>query len=74
MKYKFKWKRWLFWQQRMVVGHKLEDGMMVLFMEDGGLETIPEWSKCKLKLGADWSLAVKKNMENQSGVDIKTSF
>lgn len=74
MKYKFKWKRWLFWQSRMIVGHKLEGGMMVLFMEDGGLETIPEWRKCKLKLGSDWSLAVKKNMENQSGVDIKTSF
>ena len=74
MKYKFKWKRWLVWNKRDVVGHKLEEGTMVLFMEDGGLETIPEWHKYKLRLGSDWALAVKKNAEKQTGVDLKTSF
>lgn len=74
MKYKFCWKRWLLWNKLEVVGHKLENDTMVLFKEDGGLETIPEWSKCKLKLGADWALTVKKNAEKETGVDLKTNF
>ena len=73
-RYKFKYKRWLFWKTEIVVGHKLENDTMVLYKEDGGLKTIPFWSKHSLVLGADWALSVKKNLEQQTGVDIKTTF
>lgn len=73
-KYRFYWKRWLFWTSREVVGHKLSDNTMVLYFENGGLETIPHWHHYKLKLGADWALSVKKNTEAQTGVDLKTTF
>jgi hypothetical protein len=76
MKYVFAYRKssWLPWKKIVVVGHRLEDGCMTLFKEDGGLETIPDWSKYALKLGSDWALAVKKNMENQSGVDVKVNI
>jgi hypothetical protein len=70
-KYIFKYRRKLFWKKIEVIGHKLEDNTMVLYMENGGLQTIPKWNECSLKLGVDWVLAVKSNMENQTGVDIK---
>jgi hypothetical protein len=33
--------------------------------------TIPGWDKYALRLKLDWVLAVKKNAESQTGVDIK---
>lgn len=44
---------------------------MSLYYEDGGIKTIPSWSKYSLRLKQDWVLAVKKNMEQQTGMDIK---
>jgi hypothetical protein len=60
----------------VVVGHKYESAQdaMTLFKEDGGLETIPFWSKCSLKLERDWVLAVKTNLEKESGVDVKLNL
>jgi len=75
MKYKFFYKRFLFWSSETVVGHKLEDNnSMTLYYEDGGIKTIPDWSKYALRLKADWVLAVKKNMDNQTGMDIKVKM
>lgn len=74
-KYIFAFKRFLFWQQREIVGHKLEDNnTMVLYFSNGGIETIPNWNNYKMKLGADWALSVKKNMETQTGVDVKVNI
>jgi len=70
-KYIFKYRRKYFWKKIAVIGHKLEDQTMVLYMENGGLYTIPKWSECSLQLGVDWVLAVKSNMESQTGADIK---
>ena len=71
MKYYFRYKRYFYWKKTAVIGHKLEDNCMTLYKEDGGIETIPDWSKYSLRLEADWVLAVKKNMDNSSGMDIK---
>lgn len=71
--YLFRCKKILFWQKYKVTGHKLENGVMVLFKEDGGIETIPEWHKYKMKLGSDWALTVKENIQKNTGVDFKTN-
>jgi hypothetical protein len=46
---------------------------MALYLENGGIQTIPKWDEYSLKLGVDWVLAVKENVENQTGTDIKLS-
>lgn len=75
MTYIFKYKKMFFWKKVQVVGHRLEEhDIMVLFKQDGGLETIPQWSKHKLILGPDWALFVKKQQENETGVNLKTNF
>ena len=43
---------------------------MILFFEDGSLRTISDWENCELKLGTDWVLFTKKNMEKESGQNI----
>jgi len=75
-RYVFAYKKyaWLPWKRVTVVGHRLEDNTMTLFKEDGGLETVPHWSQYALKLGSDWGVAVKKNMEKESGVDVKVNI
>lgn len=76
-RYVFAYKKyaWLPWKKVTVVGHRLEEhGTMTLYKEDGGLETIPNWPQYAVKLGADWALAVKKNMEKESGVDVKVNI
>lgn len=70
-KYIFTYRRKFFWKKIQVIGHKLEDNTMVLYTENGGIETIPNWDQYSLKLGVDWVLAVKSKMESESGVDIK---
>jgi hypothetical protein len=70
-KYVFQYRRKLFWKKIEVIGHKLEENTMVLYLENGGLQTIPKWTECSLKLGVDWVLAVKSKMDSESGADIK---
>jgi len=74
MQYKIKYRRFLFWKTKTIVGHKVEDNTLVLFYQDGGLETVAGWNRYSLRLGTDWVLAAKKNMESQSGVDIKLNM
>ena len=41
------------------------------FFKDGSIISLSEWSKYDLKLGQDWLLRTKKDMERESGLDIK---
>jgi len=72
MKYKFKWRRKLFWNTRTVIGHQyLPDiDKIVLYFEDGSQEIIAHWKNCDQKLGVDWVLATKKRMEEEAGSPI----
>ena len=74
MTYKFQWKRrWKWNSLKKVVGHKFtaELDRMDVFQESGSVYSIPKWSECSLKLGTDWVLFTKNNMEEESGQDIK---
>lgn len=51
--------------------NKHPQNSMVLYFEDGSLERIGEWDKYDLKLGVDWKLSVKNQMEKEVGQDIK---
>lgn len=74
MPYMFSWKEpWsLQWKSHKVKGHRYEAGLdrMVLFYENGSIMEIPAWSKCRVKLGTDWALAVKQAMEKESGQSV----
>ena len=45
-------------------------GKLVVYFKDGSLQAIPKWSDCELKLGQDWKLATKLDMEKQTGQNI----
>ena len=71
--YKFKYKRLgdRIWSSYKVVGHKWFDDQnkMVLYLCNGGIHEIPEWTKCGLHLERDWAEATvemrKKEVENK---------
>lgn len=44
---------------------------MVLYFENGGIQTIASWDDCEMKLGTDWVLVTKNRMEQESGQDVK---
>lgn len=73
MKYIFKYKKGLLWKSIKASGHRLtpEIDRMDVYLEDGSIYSIGMWSKCDLKLGLDWVLSQKKQMEKESGQDIK---
>jgi hypothetical protein len=72
MKYKFKYRRYFFFKTFKVVGHShdKDQDKMLLFFEDGGLREIKDWKKCEVILGTDWVLAVKAQMEKETGQKI----
>jgi hypothetical protein len=87
MKYVFKYRKsdsW-FWKKEEVVGHRYEpliiidnkayeQDKMILYFADGGLMEIVNWKKeYEVKLGQDWVLAIKKNMESKIGQQLPLS-
>lgn len=102
MKYKFRYKKGLFWKTVKVIGHgiikkfvrdsngfkviknkegKTEEDIfemeydkdidkMVLYLENGGIKEISNWSNCECELGLDWVLETKKAMERSIGQTI----
>ena len=72
MGYKFKFKKKWFWRTVSVSGHQYnqDQDKMILYKKDGGIEEVPNWKQCSVKLGADWVIAVQKNVEKESGRSI----
>ncbi len=72
MTYVFKYRRRFFYRSVKVMGHQwnAEQNKMTLYLPDGSIEEIAEWTKCSIKLGADWVQATKKEMENKTGQTI----
>lgn len=73
MLYKFKYKRRFFWKTIKVDGHRIDDkqNRMDLFMADGSILSLCNWSQYDLRLGADWVIRQKKDMEKQAGQKIQ---
>ena len=75
MSYVFKYRRRFFWKKIKAVGHYYEADMdkMTVYLEKGGLISIPRWKEYYVSLGDDFTLYTKKQMETQSGqkVDLK---
>lgn len=73
--YKFKYRKNLFWKTETVIGHglNLEANRMDLYFEDGSILSIGKWSEHDVRLGTDWVLFTKNNMEKEAGRDIKLS-
>ena len=67
--YIFRWKHYLFFSKESVTGHKyVEDqNKMILYLPNGGIREIANWSQCECKLGLDWVLAVKEQINSEAG-------
>ena len=74
MTYKFHYRRrlQLLFRTFTVVGHSYNKDMdrMMLYLPDGGVHEICQWSWCDARLGQDWVLAMKKDMEKKAGQSI----
>ena len=70
MEYKFYFKRKLFWNSEIVVGHHLENDVMTLFKKNGCLLTISQWHLYDMQLKEDWVLATKMNAEKETGIKL----
>lgn len=72
MNYVFSYRRRLFWTKIDVQGHtyNIEQDKMVLFLPDGGVQEVSSWRSCEIKLGQDWVVAQKKQLETQAGQPI----
>ena len=74
--YMFKYRKIgrLLWKCVKVKGHNMQPQLdrIELFLADGGILSIPQWSKYICKLGPDWELAIKKQMEKEAGQPIVT--
>jgi len=70
--YYFKWKRNFFWSKVKVMGHQLDEkkDKMLLYLVDGSIREVKEFSKCELMLGVDWVLTTKNLMEQEAGQKI----
>lgn len=81
--YKFSFRRlgrFSLWRSFRVVGHRSSaddvplghssSDKMILYFADGGVREIANWSRCELRLGTDWVLAVKRQAEKQSGTSV----
>ena len=74
MNYNFSYRRNWFWKTIKAMGHGYDEkqNKMVIYLPDGSIQEIKEWSKCEVKLGTDWLLAQKKAMEDKIGQAIPT--
>lgn len=72
MTYKFRYKSRLFYRSVTVVGHQYNKELdrMSLLLPDGGILEIAQWCCYDCKLGQDWVLALKKDMESKAGQPI----
>lgn len=70
--FKFKYRKGLFYKTIQAAGHKFHPDLnrMDVFHADGSITSIAEWSKYDLRLGVDWVLFTKKEMEKESGQKI----
>lgn len=70
--YNFVYRRRLFWKSIKATGHRLDKELdrMDIFHEDGSITSLSQWSKYDLKLGTDWVLFTKKQMEKEAGQKI----
>ena len=56
-----------------LIGHKWEQDQnkMVFFFKDGSVMEVAKWLDCEIKLGTDWVLWTKNNMERESQQNVK---
>lgn len=74
-KFVFKYRKsgaW-FWKSITVVGTKYHEvgDRMTLFFEDGGIQEIAGFKNYDAKLGIDWVLATKEQLEKEAGQPVK---
>lgn len=59
-----------FWRTfKKVKGHNVKDDILDIFFNDG-IRTIHKFSECDIKLGSDFILKQKEDLERESGQSI----
>jgi len=73
--YKFKYRKRGLWKCVKSIGHKLHPELdrMDIYHEDGAITSISQWSKYDLRLGTDWVLFTKKQLEKEAGQKVELS-
>lgn len=74
MTYSYRYKKpsaWFWKCEKNLIGHQVKDGKMILFHENGNQSVIAHWDDYDAKLGSDWFLFTKHEMEKEAGVPIK---
>jgi hypothetical protein len=74
MEYEVKYRKsgaWI-WKKEICKGHVLNQELnrMDLHLKRGGIVSITKWSEYDLRLGADWLLATKKQLEKEASQNI----
>ena len=61
MEYVIKYKKKFFWKKMTIKGHNLDKDLdrMDLHTTNGGVLSIPKWSKYTFQLGSDWVMVMK---------------
>jgi hypothetical protein len=72
MTYKIFYRKRFFWKRILVVGHRLDKELnrMDFYIPDGSIMSLTKWDRYDMKLGIDWVLFTKKQMEKESGQQI----
>jgi len=63
-------KQWFYRTIKNVKGHQLVENRLDIFLDDG-IISLCDWDKYDMKLGSDFLLFQKYEMEKESGLDIK---
>ena len=71
-KYKFRYKRKFGWKVKEVIGHRFDEKLnrMDLFLLDGSIYSIGNWSDYDMLLDKTWVEATKVNMEKEAKTNI----
>jgi hypothetical protein len=72
MTYKILYRKRFFWKSITVIGHRLDKELnrMDFYIPDGSIVSLTKWDRYDMRLGLDWVLFTKKQMEKESGQQI----
>lgn len=64
-----------FYQNSNSITNKIRKPLdaMIFYFQDGSVERICQWSNYDYKLGLDWKLALKQQMEKEINQEIKVN-
>lgn len=72
--YSARWKRKLVWRkEKFLIGHRYDkdQNKMIFYYQNGSIKEVAKWTECAIKLGVDWVLWTKEQMEREANTAVK---